>query len=117
MTPEWEDRILVWWHYETGINSEEHYEWVTPALFAHLHFTVAEWINYVLDEFYSGFSEWFNLAEYPDVLEQLEEAEVAVFLKAAGAPDDTGFGSIVSFRQACGIRPRLGFPLLQQSPD
>jgi hypothetical protein len=41
-----------------------------------------------LYEFYADFSEWFNSADFPDVEEQLEPSEKAVFLKAAGAPDD-----------------------------
>jgi hypothetical protein len=37
-----------------------------------------------LDNFYADFSDWFSLAEFPDMEEQLEPSEVMVFLRAAG---------------------------------
>lgn len=112
------DRILVWWHSETDAYTQENCDWFAPASFVHLHFTVAQFIQFQLDEFYAEFSEWFNLAEFPDVLEQLESSEVPVFLKAAGAPDDADYSSIQScdrFSGLCAvIRHRLDQRSLEQ---
>jgi len=63
-------------------------EWYSPDSFGLLHFSASQFIRNQLHEFHAEFSEWFNLADFPDVGEQLEPAEVPVFLKAAGAPDD-----------------------------
>jgi hypothetical protein len=117
MTPEMAYRILAWWYSETDVYIQEHCEWFAPASFGHLHFTVAEFITSQLDEFYSGFSEWFNLAEYPDVLEQLEEPEVAVFLKAAGAPHGTDFESIQEYDCFSGLCAVIRRRLDQRSLD
>lgn len=117
MIPELEDRILVWWYSETDAYTHEHCDSFAPASFGHLHFTVAQFITSQLDEFYSGFSEWFNLAEFPDVLEQLEEPEVAVFLKAAGATDCTDFESIQKYDCFSGLCAVIRHRLDQRSLD
>jgi hypothetical protein len=118
MTPGLADRILVWWYSETVAHTQEDCDWCVPASFGHLHFTVAQFIQSQLDEFYAEFSEWFNLAEFPDVLEQLEPSEVPVFLKAAGAPDDADYTSIENYDCFSGlcavIRHRLDHWSLEQ---
>lgn len=118
MTPGLVDRILVWWYSETVAYTQENCEWCTPESFGNLHYTVAQFIQSQLDGFYAEFSEWFNLAEFPDVLEQLEPPEVAVFLKAAGAPDDTDYSSIENYDCFSGlcavIRHRLDQRSLEQ---
>lgn len=82
------DRILVWSYIDTGAYTQESCESYGPESFGHIHFAVAELIKNQLNELYAEFSEWFNLAEFPDVEERLETSEKAVFLKAAGAPDN-----------------------------
>ena len=37
---------------------------------------------------YDNYSEWFNLAEYPDVEEQLDVSEIPLFRRAAGVDPD-----------------------------
>jgi hypothetical protein len=80
------DRILVWSYSETAAYTLERCDWYSPDSLGDLHFSIAQFIKDQLDLFYAEFSEYFNLADFPDVQEQLEPSEVAVFLKAAGAP-------------------------------
>jgi hypothetical protein len=68
-----------------------------------------------LSLFYGEFWEWFNLAEFPGVLEQLEPSEVAVFLKAAGAPDDADFTSSENYDCFSGLRAVIRHRLDQRS--
>ena len=88
MAPGLADRILVWSYSDTGMCTFESCEWYSTDELRDLHFSASQFIRNQLREFYADFSEWFNLADFPDVGEQLEPAEVPVFLKAAGAPDD-----------------------------
>jgi hypothetical protein len=112
MKPELADRILVWCYSETIAYTRETCDWYAPASFGEMHFEVAHFIQSQLDEFYAEFSEWFNLAEFPDVLEQLKPSEFPVFLKAAGAPDEIDDSSIDNYDCFSGlcavIRHRLG---------
>ena len=80
-----------------------------------LHFSVAQFIQTQLDNFYAEFSEWFNLAEYPDVLEQLDPPEVALFLKAAEAPDNTDYSTIGDYDCFSGLCAVIRHRLEQRS--
>jgi hypothetical protein len=79
---------------------------------------VSQFINDQLDEFYADFSEWFNMAEFPDVEDQLLPCEAAVFLKGAGAPEAADFDSIENYDCFSGlcavIRHRLAQKSLEQ---
>jgi hypothetical protein len=50
----------------------------------HLHISASQLIENQLSLLNGEFWEWLNLAEFPDVEEQLQPSEVAVFLKAPG---------------------------------
>ncbi|SPE34479.1 hypothetical protein SBA2_900011 [Acidobacteriia bacterium SbA2] len=117
------DRILVWCYSESLAYTLERCDWCSADSFRHLHLEVAQFIKDQLDLFYADFSEYFNLADFPDVQEQLEPSEVAVFLKAAGAPDDADFSSIENYPLGMGdcfsglravIRHRLDQRSLEQ---
>jgi hypothetical protein len=88
MTSELADRILLWSYSDTDAYTLENCDWYSGNSIEHLHFWAKQFIEDQLYEFYADFSEWFNSADFPDVEEQLEPSEKAVFLKAAGAPDD-----------------------------
>jgi hypothetical protein len=115
MTPGLADRILVSWYSETVAYAQENCDWYAPDSLGHLHYTVAKFIQSQLDEFYAEFSEWFNLAEFPDVLEQLQQPDVAVFLKAAGAPDEADYSSIENYDCFSGLRAVIRYRLDQRS--
>jgi len=94
---ELESRILVWSLSETGAYTLESCDWRSADSIEYIRLSASQFIENQLDLFYGLFSEWFNLAEFPDVKWQLEPSETAVFLKAAGAPDDTDFRSIENY--------------------
>jgi hypothetical protein len=80
-----EDRMLVWCLSDTNAYTLETCDWYTPKSFGLLQLSVAEFIRDQLDGTYADFSEWFNLAEFPDVGEHLDPGEMSVYLEAAGA--------------------------------
>jgi hypothetical protein len=116
MALERRDRILVWSLSDTDAYTLENCAWCSADSIGHVYFLTSQFIKDQLDLFYGLFSDWFNLAEYPDVLEQLQPPEVAMFLKAAEAPDNTDFGSIGNYDCFSGlwrvIRHRLDQPSL-----
>jgi len=67
--------------------------------------------------FYGLFSDWFNLAEFPDVECQLEPSEAAAFFKAAGAPEDTDFSTIGNYDCFSGLCAVIRHRLDQRSLD
>src|SRR5580704_16742684 len=103
MIPALADRILVCSYSDTDAYTLEYCDWYSADQLSHLHFSASEFINDQLNEFYAEFSEWFNLAEYPDIAEQFEPSEVAVFLTAAGAPSDTDFRAIGDYDSFSGL--------------
>jgi len=109
------DRILVWEYSYTDAYTLERCDWYSPDSLSHLHFSVSQFINDQLDEFYAEFSEWFNLAEFPDVEEQLLPSEAAVFLKGAGAPENADFDSIENYDCFSGLRAVIRHRLDQRS--
>lgn len=115
MAPPQPDRILVWSYSNTDAYTLEYCDWYTPDSFWHLHFSVNQFINDQLDEFYAEFSEWFNMAEYPDVAEQLMASETAVFLKGAEAPENADFDSIENYDCFSGLRAVVRHRLDQRS--
>lgn len=88
MPPGLADRVLCWSYSDTDAYTLENCDWYSGNSIEQLHFWAKQFIEGQLDEFYAEFYEWFNSADFPDVEEQLEPSEKAVFLKAAGAPDD-----------------------------
>jgi hypothetical protein len=88
MAPRLADDFVVWAYSKTSVCTHEICEWYDSLSFEDLHISVAEFIEHEIRERYQDFSEWFNLAEYPDVLELFEPSEKMVFLRAAAAPDD-----------------------------
>jgi len=88
MTSGLADRVLCWSYSDTNAYTLENCDWYSSNSIEQLHFWAKQFIEVQLNEFYADFSEWFNFADFPDVEEQLEPSEKAVFLKAAGAPDD-----------------------------
>ena len=74
-----------------------------------------DFIRNSLNELYAEFSEWFNLAEYPDIEEQLRPSELSVFLKGAGAPIDLDFSSIKDYDCFSGLSAVIRHRLDQQS--
>jgi len=115
MAPEPPDRILVWSYSNTDGYTLEYCDWYTPDSIWHLHFSVSQFINDQLDEFYADFSEWFNMAEFPDVEEQLLPSEPTVFLQGAGAPADADFDSIENYDCFSGLRAVIRHRLDQRS--
>ena len=118
MAPELSDRILVWSFSKTDADTFESCDWFCADSIGHVYFLASQFIKNELASFYAEFSEWFNIAEYPDVLEQLEPSEVVAFRKAAGAPEDTDFSTIGiydCFSGLCAvIRQRLQEQSLEQ---
>lgn len=97
------DRILLWLHADTDAYTVERVDWVAPEAFHRMHYEVAKFIESQYDIFSTTFSDWFHLADFPDVLEQLEPSEVPVFLKAAKAPDGTDSFAIQNFDRLAGL--------------
>jgi len=113
MAPGLADRILVWSYSDTDACTLESCDWYSADSFGHFRLSASQFIGDQLDLFYAEFSEWFNLAEFPDVEEQLQPSEVAVFLKAAGAPDDADFSSIENYDCFLGLRAVIHYRLDQ----
>ena len=111
------DRILLWSYSNTDAYTLERCEWHAAHSFGHLHVLASQFIGGQLDEFYAEFSEWFNLAEFPNVEEQLQPSELAMFLKAAGAPEDVDFISIENYDCFSGLRAVIRHRLDQRSLD
>jgi hypothetical protein len=118
MGPGTPDRILVWSYSYTDAATLESCDWYTADSLWHFHLSVSQFINLELREFYAEFSEWFNVADFPDVGEQLLESETAVFLKGAGAPENADFDSVENYDCFSGlcavIRHRLDQRSLEQ---
>ena len=93
MAPDLANRILVWSFSATDAYTLEGCDWCSADSIGQVYFLTSQFIENQLCSFHGLFSEWFNLAEFPDVGEQLQPSEVAVFLKAAGASDDADVGS------------------------
>jgi hypothetical protein len=83
-----EDQTLVWCLSDTNAYTLETCDWCTPKSFGLLQLSVAEFIRDQLDGTYADFSEWFNLAEFPDVAEHLDPGEMSFYLEAARANAD-----------------------------
>jgi hypothetical protein len=115
MLPGVSDRILVWSYSNTDAYTLEYCDWYSPSSFDHMQFEVSQFIRDQLDEFYAEFSEWFNLAEFPDVEEQFLPPEKPVFLRAAGAPADTDFGEIENYDCFSGLCAVIRYRLDQRS--
>jgi hypothetical protein len=118
VTPGLADRIVVWWFSDTDAYTWESCDSYGADSLGPLHLETRQFIEDQLEVFYGEFSEYFNLAEFPDVQEQLRPSEETVFLNAAGAPIDADFTSIENydcFSGLCGvIRHRLDQPSLEQ---
>lgn len=82
------DRLAVWSYLDTDSYSRQTFSTFNPSSPNQLQFEVTDLIEEHIRTLYNDYSEWFNLAEYPDVYEQLEASEMPIFLKAAGAPAD-----------------------------
>jgi hypothetical protein len=104
MVPEPGDRILLWSLSVTDAYTLESCGWFHPDSFGSLHVSVSEFVRAQLDTFYAGHSEYFNLAEYPDLVEQLLPSEMPIFRAAAGVPEDANLGSIADFDTFRGLR-------------
>jgi hypothetical protein len=117
MAPELADRILVWSFSNTDSYTLETCDWYSTASIGSVYLSTSEFIEKELANFYADFSDWFNLAEFPDVDEQLEPSEVMVFLKAAGAPDDTDCISMKNHDCFSGLRGVIRHRLDQRSLD
>src|SRR5580704_16226147 len=114
-TPELENRILVWSFSDSVAYTLESCDCYSTDSTGPLHFSVARFIQTELDNFYADFSEWFNLAEYPDVLEQLDLPEVSLFLKAAEAPNNTDCSTIGDYDCFSGLCAVIRHRLEQRS--
>ena len=108
-------QILVWSYSDTDAYTLESCDLYNADSLDYLRLGASQFIRDQLDLFYAVFSEWFNLAEFPDVLEQLQPPEVAVFLKAAGAPEDTDFRSVTNYDCFSGLRAVIRHRLDQGS--
>jgi hypothetical protein len=117
MAPELTDRILVWSFSDTDAYTLESCDSCSADSVGHVYFLTSQFIKGQLELFYGLFSEWFNLAEYPDVLEQLRPAEVALFLKAAEAPNSTDFTTIENYDCFSGLGAVIRHRLEQRSLD
>jgi hypothetical protein len=115
MAPGLANQIIVWSYSNTDEFTLEECNWYYTESFANLHFSACQFIGNQLDLFYAEFSEWFNLAKFPDVEQQLQPCEKAVFLKAAGAPDDADFRSIENYDCFSGLRSIIRYRLDQRS--
>src|SRR6266851_7185531 len=109
------DRILVWSYSDTEVYTLESCDWYSVDSYEQLHLSASQFIGNQLDIFYAEFSEWFNLAEFPDVEQQLQASEVAVFLQAAGAPDAADFSSIEDCNCFSGLCAVIRQRLVQRS--
>ena len=109
------NRIFVWSYSDTVAYTFETCDSYSAESFGRLHFDASQFIKGELDLFYAEFSEYFNLAEFPDVEYQLQPSEVALFLKAAEAPDDTDFSSIENYDCFSGLRAVIRHRLDQRS--
>jgi hypothetical protein len=94
MAPGLADRIIVWSYSDNGAYTFESCYWYSPDSFGPIQASASHFIEDQLYGLYASFSEYLNLAEFPDVEEQLEPSEMEIFLKAVNAPDDTVFCSI-----------------------
>jgi hypothetical protein len=112
------DQAIVWAHSDTAAFNYEFCDWFRSDSIAQLHTAATTLINDQLHELYAQFSEELNLAEFPDVEEQLSPSEAAVFRKAAGAHLDTDSQRLEHsdcFTGLCTvIRQRLEQPSLAQ---
>jgi hypothetical protein len=117
MAPGLADRILVWSYSDTDAYTLETCDWYSADSFGHLCLSANQFIGDQLDLFYAEFSEWFNLAEFPDVKEQLQSSELAMFLKEAGAPVDADFSSIENYDRFSGLRAVIRHRLERRSLD
>ena len=115
MAPELTDRILVWSLSDTDGYTLESCDWCSADSIGYVYFLTSQFIKDQLDLFYGLFSECFNLAEYPDVLEQLQPHEVALFLKAAEAPDNTDFSTLEDYDCFSGLCAVIRHRLEQRS--
>jgi hypothetical protein len=75
----------------------------------------SEFIRDQLESFYGQFSEWFNLAQFPDLEQQLQKSELAVFAKAAGGTDSSGPRSAGNYDCFSGLRAVIRERLLERS--
>jgi hypothetical protein len=91
------NRILVWSLSDTDTYTLENCDWCTADSIGEFHFLARQFIEDELALLYGEFSEWFNLAEFPDVGGKLEQSEVTVFLEAAGAPTGVNLGSAENY--------------------
>jgi hypothetical protein len=82
------DRTLVWSYRDINGDTLESCYSYNSDQFGDLHFAASQFIGDQLDQFYAEFSEWFNLADFPDVVEQMEASEVPVFIRVAGFVED-----------------------------
>ena len=92
--PRLRDRVLVWSLSDTDAYTLECLDWYDAGSLSNVQILTAQFIEGQLDLFGGLFGESFSLAEYPDVLDQLQPPEIALFLKAADAPEDTDFSSV-----------------------
>ena len=107
--------LFVWSYSDNTAYAFESCAWYAPGSFGHLHLSVRDFIEGQLDTFYMMFSEWFNLAEYPDVEEQLDPPEVVLFRRGAGAPADTDLFEIQNYDCFKGLRAVIRHRLDQKS--
>ncbi len=114
-TPKLENRILVCWFSDTDACTLEDCDWRSADSIEYICLSASQFIKDQLGLFYGLFSDWFNLAEFPDVEWQLEPSEAAVFLKAAGAPDNADFRSIENYDCFSGLSAVIRHRLDQRS--
>ena len=103
MAPELADRILVWTLSDADAYTLESCDWFNPHALGSLR-SLSDFIHTQLDAFYGAYSEYFNLAEYPDVAEQLQPTEITIFRSAAGVPEDAPSDSIADYGTYHGLR-------------
>jgi hypothetical protein len=115
MVPGLAARILVWSYSDSNAYTLESCDMCDADSFGHLRLSASQFIRHQLELFYAEFSEWFNVAEFPDVEEQLQPPERAVFLQAAKAPDNADFRSIGNYDCFSGLRAVIHHRLDQQS--
>jgi hypothetical protein len=115
MAPGLADRILVWSYSDTDAHTLESCDWYSADSLGNLYASARQLIEDQLGLLNAEFWEWLNLAEFPDVMEQLQPPEVAVFLKAAGAPDDADFLSIHNYDCFSGLCAVIRHRLDQRS--
>jgi hypothetical protein len=108
-------RILVWAYCHTDAYHFESLDWYPPESFAILRSSVAQIVNDHLSELYADLSEWFNLADFPDVLDQFIPSETPLFLSAAGAPIDTDVSSVEDYDCFSGLCAVIRHRIKQES--